>query len=512
MTGWTLVTATTNYLGVPVNVGADDAGNAYVMLVGYANGGVLDLRRFGPDGYFVWRFNTDPTPTTGYLLSSTAPVVSPSGEVFIAGRVLVHPSPSERSEGNFIARLNPTDGTFLWVKNLSNVSTGQSDLAGIRLLNLDGSGHVRVLAVDNLGGNRSVRTFAFDGTEAPTVNLSFLPAVQDGGNARYALDRSGGIYFYANRIEALKLGPTNFPALGGTGAQSYILARYDATGAFQWLRAFTGPGAVVNTPALNVDASGNLIIAGALSLNNAQTFQIGTNILTGSGYAAKVTPAGEIAWAKAWSLNIRDAALGTDGSVYLAGWFRFAPTTSGGVTRQIPFGTTHVAGSSVTGHDLFVAKLSPEGEEQFIRQSGGPEFATEDNAVSYSIAVDSRGVVTTAGYTRVPHPGGGLDFGDLRYLWPNLVPFDIANSGGDLPCYYVARLEVDTVAAAPPVITFTPPAPGASTLRLNWPAGYQLQRQTAILGGVWETLHVAAPYDANLAEFAQGFFRVVPGP
>ena len=512
MTGWTLATATTNYLGAPAKVGADDAGNAYALLVGYANGGVLELRKFGPDGLYQWRFTDSPDAITGYILSPLAPVVAPSGEVFVAGRVIVRPDQSHRTEANFLARLNPADGSFLWVKTLGTVPTGQTDVATVRLLDLDGVGHVRVLTVDNLGANRAVRTFAFDGTESVPPTVALLPAVRDVNNACYALDRAGGIYFYANRTESLNLGPTNFTALGVNGAQSYVLAHYDATGAFQWVRTFAGPGGVVITPTLNTDAAGNLLIAGGVSLGNGQTLQVGTNVLTGNGYVAKVTPAGDVAWAKGWYLNIRDAVLDAQGAVYFTGWFRFAPGPNGSTTRRIPFGTNIVSGSSLLGQDQFVAKVGPDGQERFIRQTGGPDFSTFDNAVYYRLAVDSHGIVTTAGFTLVKHAGGGLDFGDLRFTWPNLVPFDFNNSGGDLVCYYIARLEADVAPTAPPVVTFVPPPPGSSTLRLDWPAGYVLQYRASLTAGAWETLNVPPPYDAILAGVVQGYFRVVPQP
>ena len=510
MTGWTMVSSSTNYLGAPTNVAVDDARNIYVLLVGYANGAVLELRHFGPGGEYLWRFNDSPVPTLGYILSPLAPLVAPSGEIFIAGRVINQTGPLGRTEGNFVARLNPADGTILWVKNLSGAA--QLDPASVRHLDLDRSGHARVVVADNLGGGKSVRTFAFDGAEEQVRIPATLPVTTDHNNSRYAFDIDGGIYFYANRVEALNLGATNFPALAGNGAQSYVLAHYDSFGVYQWSRAFTGPGGVAHVPLLNVDSLGNAIVAGGLSVNAGQILQVGTNSLSGNSYVAKVSPSGDTLWAKAWWLNLCDATVGIDGSVYITGWFRFAPAANGAVTRHVPFGTNYVAGSSITGHDLFVAKLDPDGQERFIRQSGGPEFATEDNAVSYSLAVDSQGVVTASGYTRVPHAGGGLDIGDLQYVWPNLVPFDIANSGGDLPCYYIARLEVDTLPVAPPEITFIPPAPGSMLLRLSWPTGYHLQRQTALVGGTWADLNVTSPYDANIAEFTQGFFRVIANP
>ncbi len=513
MTGWTMVTATTNYLGAPANIGADDAGNSYALLIGWANGGILDLRKFDSGGNFRWRFVDHPDASTTYLLSPFAPVVAHGGEVFIAGRAINQPSQFNRTEGNFIGRLNPVDGTLLWTKSLGNVAVGQTDLSTVRLLDLDGAGQVRVVTADNLGNSRAVRSFRYDGTETTGPARSFIPTVKDVNNGRYALDTSGALYFCANRVEALALGGTNITALGNNGAQSFVVAKYDPTGAFQWVRTFTGPnGGVIRVPALNVDTGGNLLIAGELSLSTGQTLQVGTNLLSGRSFITKLTPSGDIAWARGTSLVVRDADLGPDNALYLAGWFRFAPAANGGVTRKIPFGTNYVAGSSVTGHDLFVAKIGADGSEQFIRQSGGPEFATEDNATAYFVAVDSRGVITTAGYTRVPHAGGGLDFGELRYLWPDLNPFDIANTFGDVPSYYIARVEVGVAPNVTPELSFIPPAPGATSLTLTWPTGFRLQRQTSLQPGAWETLNVTSPYEANLSEFTQGFFRVVPNP
>ncbi|HTI68813.1 MAG TPA: immunoglobulin domain-containing protein [Candidatus Limnocylindria bacterium] len=504
MTGWSMVAATTNYLGAPAKIGVDDAGNAYVLLIGYANGGVLELRQFDVAGNYRWRFNDAPAPGIIYILSAISPVVAGSGEVFVAGRVIIQPDRFNRSEGNFIARLNPVDGAILWSRNLGGVGVGQIDPAVVGTLDLDGNGHVRALMTDKI-----VRAFAYDGTEVPAVTLAFLPTVKTAQNARYALDRKGGVYFYANRIESLNLGNTNLPALGNAGNQTYALARYDSGGVLQWLQSFTAPTGLGYSPSLNVDPSGNLIVSGGLSLSLGQTFTMGTNQLSGTGYAAKLTPAGDVVWAKAWWLNIRDTAVGADGSIYLTGWFRFAPSAATGYTRQITFGTNIVAGSSPTGHDQFVARLDTDGHEQFIRQTGSPDFSTFDNAVPYTLAVDSHGIVTTAGFTLVKHAGGGLDLGNLRYTWPNLVPFDFANSGGDLSCYYVARLEVDLIPDAPPEITFTPPSPGATSLRLDWPAGYHLQHRTTLFNGDWGNLDVQPPYQADLSATVQGYFRIV---
>jgi hypothetical protein len=193
--------------------------------------------------------------------------------------------------------------------------------------------------------------------------------------------------------------------------------------------------------------------------------------------------------------------------VYLTGWFRNAPGPSGVTTRLIPFGTNIVSGSSVTGHDQFVAKLDADGHEVFIRQTGGPQFYTEDNAVAYCLSVDTKGIVTTAGYSRVPKIGGTLDLGAVQMVWPTL-----SASGTDYQSYYIARLEAGVTPQGPVNLIFARPAPGATTIELAWPAGFHLQRRTNLATGAWETLSVTSPFSASLTEFVQGYYRVTSSP
>lgn len=482
MSGWTLVTSATNFLGKPERLAADDAGNVYFVHNETARGAAVWLEKFNPDGRWAWRY-------AGIAFNGQrfSPLVAPGGEVFIVG--------------NTVTRLNPADGTALWSK---------ANIAGVAALvaaDLDGEGRVRLAFAD-----RTVRRFDFSGNELPVVTLANLPSVLTPANYRVTFDRAGAFYFYGNRVEAINLGPTNLAALGNNGAQTWVLARYDAAGTFQWSRTFTGPTiGIVDPFRLLVDAAGNAVVAGCFGIGNQANlvFQIGTNQLKGYGYTAKVTPAGDVAWAKAWWLNIDDAALADDGSVVLAGWFSNAPVASGLYVRQIPFGTNVVAGSSLTGQDTFVAKLGPDGGETFIRHTGSPGFKTFGNAREYNVAVNAAGTVWTAGFSLFLPTAAALDFGDLRYQWPDLRPYNISDSFGDLPVFYVARLEVDAGPAAPPEVTFELPAPGSNTLRLTWPAGYRLQHRETLYTGDWETLEVTPPYDAALTA-GQGYFRVVP--
>lgn len=481
MTGWTMVTSATNYLGKPTRVAADDAGNTYLVHDELARGGTLWLEKFNPDGHWAWRYQGQQPIHTTY-----GPLVAPTGEVFLVG--------------NFVARLNPDDGSTLWTK--SNLGANSPLVAA----DLDGAGHVRLAFAD-----RSVRRFDFAGNELPALTLTTMPFTVQPVNSRLTFDREGGFYFYANRVEALNLGPTNFPALGNNGAQTWVLARYDATGAFQWAQSFSGPGIGSAYPfRLMTDAAGNALVAGSFGIGNQPNlvFTIGTNQLKGFGYATKVSPAGVVHWAKSWYLNVDDATLAADGSVVMAGWFRQAPLPNGAYTRQIQFGTNVVAGSSVTGHDTFVAKVSPDGQESWIRHTGSPDFSTFDNAKEYCVAVNASGSVWTAGFALFEPASAALDFGDLRYQWPDLRAYNFANLFGTLATFYLARLEPGAPTEAAE-ITFELPAPGSNALRLTWPPGYRLQHRATLYSGDWETLNVTSPYDAALTA-GQGYFRVVP--
>ena len=481
MSGWQMVTSATNYLGLPQNLAVDDAGNTYLLHMETARGAALWLEKFHPDGQWAWR-----SPELPPGLQKHSPLVAPSGEIFLVG--------------NVITRLNPTNGTPLWS---SKIVAGNSAVVAA---DLDAEGHVRVAYAD-----RSLHRFDFNGNEQPVVTLANLPSTLTPENFQVTFDRLGGFYFCGNRVQAINLGPTNLAPLGTPGAQSWVLARYDATGAFLWSRTYGGPSiGVVDPFRLLVDSQGDAVIAGGFGIGNQAnlTFQIGTNQLQGFSMAAKFTAAGDVAWAKAWWLHVDDAALRADGSVALAGWFSTAPTPSGLYVRPVPFGTNIVAGSALTAHDAFVAQIGADGREQFIRHTGSPAFSTYGNATAYCVAVNASSSVWTAGFSLFPPTAAALDFGDLRYEWPDLRGYNIGNLFGDLATFYVARLSADTTPATAEV-TFELPAPGSNTLRLTWPAGYRLQHRETLYTGDWETLDVTSPYDAALTA-GQGYFRVVP--
>jgi len=63
----------------------------------------------------------------------------------------------------------------------------------------------------------------------------------------------------------------------------------------------------------------------------------------------------------------------------------------------------------------------------------------------------------------------------------------------------------------PPALTFTPPAPGATSLDFSWPAGYVLQRATSLLPPDWTDYATVPPVTIPMAKPGE-FFRLVRRP
>lgn len=506
MRGWRYVTSVTNHLGDPQNVGLDNAGRLYVQHGGTAQGLRQWLERWNPDGTVAWRFQQFPsTSAQGVILHRKSPVVTPGGEVLIFGRSTAGSVDFNTPNGGFVARLDPETGVPLWQRSFFWTNT--NPLLPVTLA-VHGN-EVRALFSGPLGS--FIHRTALDGTALDPVALTGLPAGvrfpegQD-WSSRTALAADGSLGVWAAGTMAWNFGLTNLPVQNPPG---YTLARYAADGTPQWLRQFSQTGATTDVTSAEFDAAGNLVLGFDLPGNAPIEYTFGTNRLRGWGGLAKVSPAGAVLWAKAWGLHVRDARLSANGDVTFTGPIRRDYQASPSELR-VRFGTNYVA--AFARNDVIVARVNASGNEGFIRQTGSENLSTYDNARNYTLAVNGNGLVATAGFNLMPHSGGPLDFGNQTYLVPNLEPFNFANLFGDLAVFYAAVLDPSNGPTEPPVIRFAPPTPGSTDLRLEWPAGYVLQRLPNLGSNDWSTLPVASPYTVGLNEAAAAFFRVVPAP
>ena len=135
------------------------------------------------------------------------------------------------------------------------------------------------------------------------------------------------------------------------------------------------------------DAQGNVYVCGQFT----GTATFGSTTLTSRSsstdiFVAKLTPTGQWAWAVAAGGSqgdgVADIALDNAGSVYL----------TGGVQYDATFGTIAPVLPALSAQEVFVAKLSPAGQWQWVSTGGGPY-----SDLSSAIAVDAAGNSYIAG-------------------------------------------------------------------------------------------------------------------
>lgn len=496
MRGWTYATSVPNYLGEPRNVGFDDAGRIYVLHNTTARGDEQWLERWNANGTVKWRFD-------GILIHRQSPLVTAAGEVFVFGTLPA--TGGANMTGGYVARLDPETGIRIWERTFRSPPNNVLQPISIAVW-----GDEVIALFSGQNGSFTMRT-KIDGTALPDRTLTGLPngvRLTDSSDVplHVAIGADGGFAALTTRIAAWNTGLTNLPTANPPG---FAMVRYGPDGTPLWLRLFPFTAFTGEATALRFDAAGNLVAGFDLAGNINQEYTFGTNRVAGWGGLAKIDASGEVLWAKAWGIHIRDARVSANGDVTVTGPIR-RDYLAGPDERRIRFGTNYVSAFNI--YDSVVARVNANGNELFIRQTGAENFATVDNAKLYSLAVNSRGTVAAAGYTRMPHAGGPIEFGDFTLTYPDLQPFNIGNLFGDLDSYYVAVLETSTGPTEPPVIHFTAPAPGAPSFRMEWPAGYVLQRLPSLGSNDWTTLNVTSPYDVNLSEAAAAFFRVAPAP
>lgn len=228
------------------------------------------------------------------------------------------------------------------------------------------------------GGGGSSSSGGIDLTTGWSGIKQLGAANKDTTTSSVATDSSGNVY-----VAGYTTGGLNGNTV--TGATDAVLAKYNSSGSLQYVKQLgvASKDAVGN--AVAADASGNIYVVGSTNAG------LGGNTLTGSSdlFVAKYNSSGALQYVKqlgAASAYTHAYAVATDtsGNVYVTG------TTWGGLD-----------GNTITGViDLFVAKYSPSGTLQYVKQLGAANAYT----YAYSIAIDTSNNVYVAGYTN-----GGLN-------------------------------------------------------------------------------------------------------
>lgn len=174
------------------------------------------------------------------------------------------------------------------------------------------------------------------------------------------------------------------------------LARLDPDGEAIWSRWLESTTAGIGVAAIAVDADGNLIMTGTFR----GTFDLGTGPIEagekGSVYVAKLDPAGEAIWARAFSPTVGVNQRGSRLAVAPSGDL----VVTGAFTGTLDLGTGPLTSA---GEDIFLLKLDASGVTKWSERFGGPGNTLDQVA---SVAVGPAGEIVMAGSYQ-----GALDFG-----------------------------------------------------------------------------------------------------
>ncbi len=176
-------------------------------------------------------------------------------------------------------------------------------------------------------------------------------------------DNSGNVYICGYYTDAITFGGSTTITPASTGFSDIFIAKYDASGTFQWVRHAGGPGRD-EAKSIKFDGAGNIYVTGFYS-NNTTGF--GSQTLTtynGPWYdifLAKYDVNGNFQWVKTAGGDYDDVAWGlvldNTGTIYIAGEFNaynyeYNLTTSGWA-------------------DVFVAAYNSSGSLLWAKGAGG---------------------------------------------------------------------------------------------------------------------------------------------
>jgi hypothetical protein len=294
----------------------------------------------------------------------------------------------------FLARLQP-DGTVVWALPFGGAGIDEAfDLA------LTPNGEPVIVGTFN--GPMTFGTNTFAGTGLDDIFVAQFDAngqakwIQTAGGAGIdtasgiATDASGNVYITGSINGSATFGTTNVTA-AFSGVPVLYTAKYDMTGALQWVRLTDDPGGSSGAR-VALDPAGNVFVGGYFSVSLSH----GTYVLRSSGgrdvLVLKYDANGNPSWAARAGGGNNDEVYGlaTDpsGNILISGYF----------VSSASFGAINLNSQGKNG-DIFVAKLNPNASFIWARQAGG--IYNDNQSQVGNVATDPAGNV----YLTASSPG-----------------------------------------------------------------------------------------------------------
>jgi len=289
----------------------------------------LWLAAFRPDGTPAWLY------TTGGKSSDTvlAVAATPDGAFVAAGGFFGDVSFDKKTrltanhEDAFVMKVS-ADGELLWAKRLGG-EYGER----ITRLAVDAQGSIYALAAfqgtTKLGGDALVSAGAYDiallklDPNGDHVWSQSFGGVDNDGAVGLTIDPAGAVTFVGSYDQKITIGKQSYRA---QGTSDILIVHVTPAGEIAWSRSLGAAGEDIAS-GVAADAAGNIVVDGWFE----KQVDFGKGKVSSKGnkdlFVLKLDPAGALRWVQTYGDRDHDkgraVAIGADGSVYIAGVFRF---------------------------------------------------------------------------------------------------------------------------------------------------------------------------------------------
>jgi len=340
----------------PRAIARDASGNVYVT--GSSDGGatIFDIAtiKYNSAGVQQWvmRYNN---PTNRSDFGSDV-IVDGSGNVYVAGSSRVLDNTNNQRHYDIVVLKYNSSGIQQWLAsfNHNNPVLGNSDDFA-RAMTLDKEGNIYVTGTRDLLNQVDIVTVKYNSAGAQQWIATYGgPGLSFDDPSAIALDEFGNAYVAGTSVGS------------GTG-EDIVLIKYNAAGAEQWVKRYTGSGSNPDGAGdMGVDASGNIYLTGSTNVSGNNNF-----------VTIKYDPSGN----QQWIAYYDSPAHYSDGANALA-------------LDQL--GNVYVTGSSMSQSlttDFLTIKYNSSGIQQWVGRYAGPKKFD----VAKAIAVDGSNNVMVTG-------------------------------------------------------------------------------------------------------------------
>jgi hypothetical protein len=204
-----------------------------------------------------------------------------------------------------------------------------------------------------------------------------------------AVDSSNNVYVFGEYHTYATFGGSQVST--ATGQSSVFLAKYNSSGAFQWVRSSTG---IANAGGISLDAQQNVFITGDyINQFSFDTLTLNATLYEKDLFWIKLSPAGQLLNSY-HTTSIIGEARGTDvlissqNDVFLLGDIKCSPS----LVRDIYFGSHHIL-EYTEGFDSFISRMDQSGNLQWILYTTG----LNSQGIYYDMEIDDNDNVYVTG-------------------------------------------------------------------------------------------------------------------